>query len=216
MPVVAGDLYVSAGVKPTPEQVTAFLNAADSDPFIHGVLMWAADDTQTTPDLWQAFSHYQWRQGGTIIPPQPVGWAKVKAANGMWLRSTPFGAKVGSLAKGELAPVWSVTDTKWGAVSKTGDRWLFLGDPRYVDSSLALMNSPLPPSPIPALYLARVVPARGLNVRDAIGGHLLRALPVSTVVHVFEEKNGWARIHPLQSEWVSGAYLTKIPVPSLI
>ena len=79
MPAVAGDMYVELGVKPTPEQVTEFLTAADADPFIKGVLMWAADDTQTTPELWQAFSLYQWKSDGPQIPAQPIGWAKIKA-----------------------------------------------------------------------------------------------------------------------------------------
>jgi hypothetical protein len=69
MPVVAGEMYVELGVKPTPEQVTEFLSAADADPFIHGVLMWAADDTQTTPELWQAFSLYQWKSDGPRFGP---------------------------------------------------------------------------------------------------------------------------------------------------
>jgi hypothetical protein len=213
MPVVAGDLFLSEGVKPTPEQVLQFLNAADSDPFIQGVLMWAADDTQTAPDLWQAFSAYQWKQGGRIIPPQPLGWAKIKAPAGMWVRSVPNGDKVASLNRSELVPIWAVSDTKWGAVSQAADRWIFLGNPNFVETTLR-DGAPLPPASTDlALYQARVVPARGLNVRDAVNGHILRALPVHTLVHVFEERNGWARIHPLESQWVNAAYLTKI-VPS--
>ena len=118
MPVVAGDMHIFRGMRPSPEQVTRFLSAADADPFIQGVVMWAADDTQTTPDLWQAFSLYQWQHGGRPIPPQPMGWAKVKTASGLWIRSSPLGAKLAALAKAELAPIWSVTDTKWGAITQ--------------------------------------------------------------------------------------------------
>ena len=55
-------------MRPSPEQLVSFLAAADGDPFIKGVIMWAADDTQTTPDLWQTFSNYQWKNGGRAVP----------------------------------------------------------------------------------------------------------------------------------------------------
>ena len=214
MPVVAGEMYVELGVKPTPEQVTEFLSAADADPFIHGALMWAADDTQTTPELWQAFSLYQWKSDGPQIPTQPIGWAKIKAPRGVWIRSSPHGAKVGALAKAELAPIWSVTDTRWGAISKAADQWIFLGDPKIVESTLAASTPALPPTTAQELYQARVVPARGLNVRDAIQGHVLRALACNTVVRVYEERKGWACIHPRQSEWVNALYLSKVVEPA--
>ncbi len=208
MPMVAGDLLVSRGVKPTPEQVTEFLTAADSDPFIKGVLMWAADDTQTTPELWQAFSLYQWKGGGTSPLPQPLGWAKVKAPLSLWIRSSPYGAKVDSVTKGELVPIWKLTETKWAAVTSTADRWMFVGNPNWVDVALeASSSSPAPP---PGLYRARVAARGGLNVRSEANGSILRALVFGAVVEIYEEKNGWARIDPSQSEWVSSAYLTKL------
>ncbi len=208
MPMVAGDLLVSRGVKPTPEQVTEFLIAADSDPFIHGVFMWAADDTQTTPELWQAFSQYQWKGGGVSIPPQPLGWAKVKAPLGLWVRSTPFGAKVDSVAKAELVPIWKLTETKWAAVTSSADRWMYVGNPEWVD--VALESASSRPTPPPGMYQARVVARSGLNVRTAANGNIVRALVFGTVVQIYEEKNGWGRIDPSQSEWVSTAYLSKM------
>lgn len=45
---------------------------------------------------------------------------------------------------------------------------------------------------------------------DLILGKVVRALPVGTVVQVYEEKGGWVRINPTQSEWVSGQFLSKI------
>jgi hypothetical protein len=212
MPAVAGEMFLERGVKPTPEQVTEFLRAADADPFIKGVLMWAADDTQTTPELWQAFSLYQWGSDSRQVPAQPLGWAKIKAGRGVWIRSSPHGAKVGALAKAELTPIWSVTDTKWGAVSKGGDQWIFLGDPKTLEAP----TPNLPPIAVQELYQARVVPARGLNVRDAIQGNVLRALTGNSIIRVYEERRGWARIHPLQSEWVNAAYLSKVAEPALV
>jgi hypothetical protein len=215
MPAVAGDLYVHLGVKPTPGQVTEFLQAADDDPFIGGVLMWAADDTQTTPELWQAFSQYQWKSPAASVQDQPLGWAKVKAPRGIWVRSSANGAKVGALGKAELAPIWSLTDTKWGAITKTRDQWIFLGEPQCVDTTLS--GPADQPSPgMPSLYRARVVPARGLNVRDGVRGQVLRALECNAVVEIYEERTGWVRIHGVDSEWVDAAYLAKLsePVPA--
>lgn len=208
MPIVAGDLLVSRGVKPTPEQVTAFLTAADSDPFIEGVLMWAADDTQTTPELWQAYSRYQWRGGGVTIPPQPLGWAKVKAPLNLWVRTSPSGAKVDALAKGELVPIWQLTETRWAAITSTGDRWIYVGRPEWVD--VALEKATTAPPTVASLYQARVVAHAGLNVRAAAGGSVIRALTFGTVVEIYEEQDGWGRINPTSSEWVSTAYLSKL------
>jgi hypothetical protein len=210
MPVVAGDLYTSKGVQPTPEQVTQFLNAAHSDPFINGVLMWAADDTQTTPELWQAFSRFQWQDRSRAIPAQPLGWARIKASGGVWIRSSPGGTKLAGLAEAELAPLWAVTDTKWAALTPNADQWIFIGNPDQVDSTLEMSGDRLPPPAGLILYQARVAPRRGLNVREGIGGRVLRALPANTVVRVYESKDGWARINAVRTEWVSAAFLSRI------
>jgi hypothetical protein len=210
MSMVAGDMHTFKGMRPTPEQVTQFLSAADADPFIQGVIMWAADDTQTPPDLWQTFSQYQWNKDGRTIPEQPLGWGKVRTGGGLWVRSSPRGAKVGAMAKGELAPIWSVSDTKWGAITKAADQWIFLGDARLVETTMDLSGQPVPTLPGAELYQARVVPNRGLNVRDGIGGRILRALKSNTIVRVYESNNGWARINPVQNEWVSAAYLSRV------
>ncbi len=208
MPMAAGDMFISpSGVKPTPDQVTQFLAAADSDPFIQGVFMWAADDPVGTPDLWQAFSKYQWSTGGLPIPTQPIGWAKIKTNDGLNIRSAPLGSKMGALAKGELAPIWAISDTKWAAINDKRDQWIFVGNPNYVEVAMDSSKIPVPP---PGMYQAKVTPPQGLNVRDKGAGTVLRALPVGTIVQVYEEKDGWARINPTQSEWVSTKYLSKI------
>ena len=210
MPVVAGDMHIFRGMRPSPDQVLRFLSAADNDPFLNGVLMWAADDSQTTPDLWQAFSQYQWKNGGRTIPNQPMGWAKIKVRGGMWIRSSPGGAKVGGLAKSELAPIWTVTDTKWGALNQAADQWVFIGNSEYVDTTLDFSGEAVPPSTGLELYQARVASRRGLNVRDNIRGRILRALKYNVIVRVYEEAEGWARIHPSRKEWVSAAFLGRL------
>ncbi len=207
MPIVAGDMFTNLGVKSTPDQITQFLSAADTDPFIQGVFMWAADDQVTTPDLWQAFSKYEWKKGGVPIPSQPIGWAKVKANDGLNIRSAPLGSKLGALTKGELAPIFVISDTQWAAINDKQNQWIFVGNPNYVEVALDPSKIPVPP---PGMYQAKVSPPQGLNVRDKNGGTVLRALTVGTIVIVYEEKDGWARINPTQSEWVSSKYLSKI------
>lgn len=210
MPLVAGDLLSHKGVQPTTAQVAEFLAAADADPFIHGVLMWAADDTQTTPELWQAFSDFEWKGAAREIPSQPLGWAKVRATGGLWVRSSPGGARVGALTKGELAPLWDVTDTKWAALNQAADQWIFIGDPNHVQTTLESSGIAPVMSAGLELYQARVATRRGLNVRDAIRGRVLRALPYNAVVRVYEARDGWARINPGQMEWVSANFLSRL------
>jgi len=68
-----------------------------------------------------------------------------------------------------------------------------------------------PPSQSRALFNAQVV-ADSLNVRsepDPSSG-ILAALARGTKVQVFEERNGWDRIDPLDSHWVKGSFLRKI------
>ncbi len=208
MPLVDGDMFSEFDIKPTVSQLLEFLTYADSDPTLQGIFMWAADETETTPELWRAFSAYQWKSGPNPkpIPPQPYGWAKVIPGAGLNIRAAPEGLKIGALAKGQMVPLWEATESKWAAITPEKDQWIFIGDPRLTEVSAEF---PAPPPPPPGQYSAIVSARRGLNVRDAIGGNVLRALPYLTVVQVYEEKEGWARIHPTISEWVSAAFLSK-------
>lgn len=206
MSLVAGDMYIHLGVKSTPEQVTDFLSAVDADPTIQGVFMWAADDSETEPELWQAFSKYQWQDGGLPVPEQPRGWAKIKPPDGLYVRAAPWGSKRGALFKDQLTPIWAINE-KWGAITPQKDRWIYIANPNYLNLIIDTSNDPPPP---PGLYQARVVPPDGLNVRDKPWGQVIRALIIGTVVHVYEEKDGWARIDPEKSEWVSAKYLIKL------
>jgi hypothetical protein len=109
-----------------------------------------------------------------------------------------------------LAPIWALTDTKWGALSSESEQWIYLGDSRLVDTTLDLTGAAPPPVSAQQLYRARVAARQGLRVRDDIRGRVLRALPFNAVVGVYEDKQGWARISPGQPEWVSGAYLSRV------
>jgi hypothetical protein len=204
MPLAAGDMFTERGIKPTAAQVIQFLETIEGDPSMHGVLMWAADDNETTSDLWKAFSSYHWKKGGNPIPAQPTGWAQVKY--GMHVRSAPQGDKIRGLVKNDLVPIWSISESKWGAISPKGDEWIYLGNPALVEMTVDVPT--LPPLPL-GLYRAVVTPGRGLNVRDDVDGKQLRALSRGDTVEVYELKNGWARVNLEQSEWVNAAYLRK-------
>jgi hypothetical protein len=212
MPIVAGDMYIEYGDGPTPDQVTQFLAAVDADPSLHGVFMWTADDSQTTPELWQTFSLYKWRNAS--IPVQPMAWAQVKTPLGLYIRSSAWGSKLGALSKDSLTPIWFISDDQWGAITPAQDQWIYLGDPRlttFIVNPSGVPSTPPPPEPPPSnVFQAKVIPAVGLNVRDNPYGRKIGALPANTIVQVYEENNGWARINPTQSQWVSETYLSKL------
>jgi len=69
-----GDLYFENNVKPTPTQVTMFLEACRDDPEIKGVLMWAMDQNETTPELWKAFSDFEWNVEKAIFKSEMHGF----------------------------------------------------------------------------------------------------------------------------------------------
>lgn len=58
--LAGGDLYLEHGIKPTPAQVVMFMEACRDDPEIRGVLMWAMDQNETTPELWETYVKFEW------------------------------------------------------------------------------------------------------------------------------------------------------------
>ena len=103
--------------------------------------------------------------------------------------------------------MWALDESQWAAITPERDRWVFAGNPDYLTLSLDL---PKPPDPPPGIYQAKVIPAAGLNVRDAAGGNKVGALPGGRVVQVYEEKEGFARVNPEKSEWVAARYLNRM------
>ena len=203
---VAGDMFSEFDIKPTVPQLLEFLAHADNDPTLQGILMWAADETETTPELWRAFSTYQW-SGPRAKPvlPQPFGWAKIIPGGGLYVRAAPSGSKIGALAKGQMVPLWDATETKWATITPAKDKWIFVGDPRLTEVSADFPFTHV----TPGLYPAMVSAARGVNVRDAIWGNVLRSLQYQTPVQVYEEKDGWGKINSTASEWVKLEFLAK-------
>ncbi|MFY7848195.1 MAG: SH3 domain-containing protein, partial [Bacteroidia bacterium] len=72
-------------------------------------------------------------------------------------------------------------------------------------------------SAAPALLWEGLVNASSLFVRENADGsaRALRSLSRSTPVMVYEERNGWLRIHPSRQEWVAARFVTRnqVPVP---
>ena len=160
MPIVAGDMYIENGDEPTPDQDTLFLSTVNADSTLHGVFMYAADDTQTTPELWQAFSLYPWN-GGVTLPPQPIAWGQIKTPLGLYIRATPSGNKVGALTKASLVPIWYIDSNQWAAITTAHDQWIYVGNSAYITMVMNPANIPPPPPPSPGLFQAKVIPAAG-------------------------------------------------------
>jgi hypothetical protein len=73
-PLVGGDMYKEYGTKPTPGQVREFLAACRQSKEIGGVLMWSADQMNVVPELWQAFSDFDWPLEEEPEPDEPESW----------------------------------------------------------------------------------------------------------------------------------------------
>lgn len=73
-----------------------------------------------------------------------------------------------------------------------------------------------PPSdPDQPLYRAKVVATAGLNVRacPSMTCQKLRTNPYGTVLDVFEERDGWSRVHGTKQEWSLSQWLMRIGEP---
>ena len=66
----AGDMYTDRNLKPTPVEVLQFLNACYDDPEIDGAVMWSMDQKTKVPELWDAYSRFEWETG--VIDGTPV------------------------------------------------------------------------------------------------------------------------------------------------
>jgi hypothetical protein len=64
----------------------------------------------------------------------------------------------------------------------------------------------------PAVLMTCEVTAYGLNVRTgpAVSNPVIKVLQKGIVVSVYEEQNGWCRIHAIEQQWVSKSYLKQL------
>jgi hypothetical protein len=109
----AGDMYYEHGIQPAPGQITAFLTEAKRDG-ANGVIMWSADQGETTPELWAEFAAFDWDSGTTepaVLAAQPVItplYAGVVTARSLYVRKGPdIGYyPVGGLMRGDRVEVY--------------------------------------------------------------------------------------------------------------
>ena len=194
MPIVAGDMYFEHNMKPTPQQVTDFLDACKADMGIQGVLMWSMDQMSVVPELWRAFSDYTWHGD----PPPKIDPVEIviNALKGAFEAACDAVDEIQVVYEHILA---------YGAVPNHNLHPLVF----------AVLQAVLPDiSEDKPLYAAVVDPYRGLRVHNAPG--LLT--PVTQVllrgdrVEVWstEKRDGyeWANIG--KNEWVALKYLNKI------
>lgn len=95
------------------------------------------------------------------------------------------------------------------------DRWNGTDDD--VRAYFGLIEPPTePPSdPDQPLYRAKVVATAGLNVRacPSMTCQKLRMNPYGAVLDVFEERDGWSRVHGTKQEWSLSQWLMRIGEP---
>ena len=130
--LVAGDMYIDRNLKPTPQQVTAFLKEAHDDPEIEGVLMWSMDQKFKVPELWAAMASFDWGTGEVgatdlVEPPKklPLYSAVVTASRGLNVRSGP-GTKyriIRAEPRGYRVDVWAY-DAGWATVREDCSEWM--------------------------------------------------------------------------------------------
>jgi SH3-like domain-containing protein len=135
-------------------------------------------------------------------PPPPLYTAEV-AADVLNVRNQPSlsGALVKQLRRGSDVSVYQEADG-WARIDSVRSEWVFAA---YLGGSAA------PDAPAAPLYRAAVT-ATQLNVRPlpSTGDLPIRRLDRGTTIEVYEELGDWRRIHPAESEWVHGAYLSRV------
>jgi hypothetical protein len=135
---IAGDMYLEHGIKPTSEEVVRFLDTIRNDPVTQFTLMWAMDQNESTPELWEAYASYNWSKGTTkptvpVSPPAnipvPLYVAVVNTAS-LWVRklATRNSAGMRGLVRGDRVEVWEECATAkegvWGKISRNVSEWV--------------------------------------------------------------------------------------------
>jgi hypothetical protein len=120
--VPTGCAYPYGSWKPTPAQITAFLDAAKNDEGLPGANFWEWKYAYyTIPSLWDAISDFYW--GEPVPPPPPPGVDIVRiTASALNMRDEPYGKIVGKLVMDNLLKV-----TKTGKDHRNRD-WYYSGD----------------------------------------------------------------------------------------
>jgi uncharacterized protein YgiM (DUF1202 family) len=208
--LVAGEMYTEHGITGTPDQLRAFMTAANEDPEIRAVVMWSMDQIEKVPQLWSAYSKFKWNKQPVSEPEQPgnkdpLYEAKVKA-HALTIRSGPMGRVLGYLSRGDKVTVYA-ENGKWAAIVPACNEWV------YSVYLTKIKETAPPPAPVEGqpLWHGRVT-AYALTVRRGPGvAHpTVRYLSQYADVAVYAESGQWVAINPAKTEWVHTGYLAKI------
>jgi hypothetical protein len=69
-----GEMYHGGEVDTTPAEMIAFMDGCKKDTDIMGTAMWAMDDNETLPVLWDTFTSYKWDTAGTRLSAELVAF----------------------------------------------------------------------------------------------------------------------------------------------
>jgi hypothetical protein len=126
----AGDMYFENGVKPKSGDITRFMQRAKADPEAKGVIMWAADQRETTPDLWEEFAAFNWETGivdplPPVIPPVYAPLYAAALLGTYYIRNRPdmSGVVVGYKVKGDRVTVYKL-EGSWSCIDPVKDWWI--------------------------------------------------------------------------------------------
>jgi uncharacterized protein YraI len=138
---------------------------------------------------------------GPIAPVQPLYTAEVNAdVLNVRSQQSPSAAIIKQLTRGVEISVYQ-EQANWCRIDQINSWWV---DGRFLTSTAL-------PVKAQALYAAQVT-ASSLNVRTSPStlGNAATQIPRGANVYVFEERDGWCRISPTDSLWVSGSYLARV------
>ena len=209
----AGDMFDEHGIKPTPEQLIQFCNVCKSTIEVQGVIMWSLDQVFEckVPDLWAAYSNYDWEKGETI----PVEEVPTLAEMKTYIKK-PVTVQVVQWFPGIIIPEVNESidnqsarvETNHGEVLVLPGDWIIEG----LDGELYPCKDKVFQAtyePLNQGYSVIITAGRGLNVRSepSTMGKIMKILKRGSRVNVLEESGSWLKI---KEGWIHGNYTSKV------
>jgi uncharacterized protein YraI len=145
--------------------------------------------------------------GAPSTPPAQALYTADVMAEVLNVRAQPStaAATVGQLKQGTEVSVYD-EQAMWCRIDPVESKWV---NGQFLASTAS-------PAGVQAQYAAQVV-ASALNIRSAASeaASVSGQVPHGANVYVFEERGGWCRIAPSNSQWVKANYLSRIYSPVL-
>ena len=207
----AGDMFDEHGIKPTPQQLIQFSNACKTTREVQGVIMWSLDQVfeGKVPDLWAAYSSYDWEKGEITPPPPEKAEMKPYVKKPVVIQAVRWypGVIIPGVYENDDGKS-AIVDTRHGEVLVLPGDWIIRG-----------INNELYPckdnvfqatyEPLLQGYSVVVTATRGLNVRSepSTMGKIMMTLKRGDRVNVFNESGDWLKI---KEGWIHGNYTRKV------